>query len=126
MQALVDLRVTVAHEIEQVRTPVGDAGRPREPGEVPGAGRIELDIAPVSAAVGPGAASMDAARSPPPAGIHIGAGVAKQGEHGVEQWHLDALAVSRALPGDQRHDDAGAGEKAAEVGGQGHGRIGRP
>src|SRR5438132_8385750 len=114
MQALVHLRVTVAHEVEQAWTPVGDAGRPREPGEVPGAGRIELDIAPVSAAVGPGAASMDAARSPPAAGVHIGARVANQGEHGVEQRHLNALAASRALPGYQRHDDAGGGEKAAE------------
>src|SRR5215510_6164319 len=60
MQALVYLRVTIAHEIEQVRPPVGDAGSSRKPGKVPGARRVELDIAPVSTAVGPGAASMDA------------------------------------------------------------------
>ena len=67
VQALVYLRVTVAHEVEQVRPPVGDAGLPREPGEVTGAGGIELDITPVGAAVGPGAAAVDAGRRPQPA-----------------------------------------------------------
>src|SRR5262245_19802578 len=111
MQALVDLRGTVAHEIEQVWPPVGDAGRPREPGEVPGAGCIELDIAPVSAAVGPGAASMDSSRWLQSAGVDISARVANQGKHGAEQLHLDALASSRALAGDQGHDNPSGGKE---------------
>src|SRR4029453_18503903 len=46
MQALIHLRVTTAHEIEQVWTPGGDAGRPRQPGQGPGASRVELAAAP--------------------------------------------------------------------------------
>src|SRR5262245_57474561 len=115
MQPQVYLRVTVAHEIEQVWTPVGDAGGACEPGKVPGTGRVELDVASVSTAVGPGAAAMDPRRRPQAAGIYIGTGVANQGEHSVEQRHLEALASSRALAGDQGHNDPGRSQEAAEV-----------
>src|SRR5690349_18483319 len=111
MQALIHLRVTIAPEIEQIRTPVGDAGRPREPGEVAGAGRVELNVATISTAIGPSAAAMDPSRRLQPAGVYIGTGVANQGEHGVEQRHLDALAASRALTCDQCHDNPGGGEE---------------
>jgi hypothetical protein len=41
--------------------------------------------------------------------------VTNQGKHGVEQRHLDALASSRALAGDQGHDNPGRSEEATEV-----------
>jgi hypothetical protein len=58
---------------------------------------------------------MDPGRGLQPVGVDIGTGVANQGEHGIEQRHLNALASSRALAGDQGHDDPGRGEEAAEV-----------
>src|SRR5882672_692375 len=81
MQALVHLGGTVVHEIEQVRTPVGDAGGARKPGEMPGAGRIELDVAPVSTAVGSGTTAMDPGRRLQSACVHMSASVTNQGKH---------------------------------------------
>src|SRR5579859_1793648 len=105
MELLVDGLIAQAHHIQQRRAPVSDAGRLREPDEVAWAGCVELDVLAIFAAVGAGAATVDAAWRVQSALRDVRTRVTDEREHGVKEGRLHPLAAAGPLPRDKGHDD---------------------
>ena len=126
MQLLVHTLVAQAHDVEQLRAPVGDARLLRKPDQMARTRRIELDVLVVLAAEGSSATAVNASGWGKPLRIRVCTGVTDDREHRVKHWDLDPLADAGAFAGDQRHDDPRRAEKRAEVGRQCDGRVERP
>src|SRR5207302_2671735 len=105
--ARVGLLVLQDLDVQQVRSPVGDAGRLRKPGQKAVVARVELDVAAVAAAIRAAAVGVDWTWLSESLFGDICTGWTDGGEHCIEQRDLQALTVAVLVARDERHHDAG-------------------